>query len=238
MANQRTCFQGWEESEGSGETAQGRPEGRERRASLVRQCQRAAALGSPSMCVQREPCDPSVPASLVWAQLSQTWRVLPACFRGPVKTLPAHRAYPHFLICRRIQATWLRTLVKTAGSSIMEQPIPQLTTPTWTQEPPFLQTRGPPESPFRERTQSHVSPGAFVQWDSLSSLERPRLGGAPWGKAEPEGLTMQGPRPRVPAHSMSSGMTFSLALACRRFLAKPQDPWRLWTGVREAGLQL
>lgn len=104
-------------------------------------------------------------------------------------------AHPHFLISRRIQATWLWTLVKTAGSWIVEQPIPQLTTPTWTQEPPFLQTRGPPESPCRERGQSHVSPGALAQRDSLSSLERPRPGGAPGARQNPDILPCRGRGP-------------------------------------------
>ena len=74
-------------------------------------------------------------------------------------------------ICCWIQVTWLWTLVKTAGSSIMEQPRPQLTTPTWTQAPFFLQTSGPPESPCRERGS---------QWPSTEGQGETRS----WGWAE------------------------------------------------------
>lgn len=88
--------------------------------------------------------------------------------------------------------------------------MPQLTTPTWIQVPLILHIRGPPESPCGKGTVTEHVRGQGAQPQQARARRRPP--GQDW----PQHLTMQGPRPREPAHSMSSGMIFLLSL-CRYF---------------------
>lgn len=94
--------------------------------------------------------------------------------RSPALAPAQPEAHPCLWICCWIQGTCFWTFVKTAGRSTLEQPMLQLTTPTWIQVPLVLHIRGPPESPCGEGTVTEHVGGQGAQPQQARARRRPR----------------------------------------------------------------